>query len=296
MTNQISVTQQEGHIQVAFTAMASPCYLLIEGDDVTQHQKLIKHTIKEVERLEQKLSRYVLDSVCTKINLSNGNPVEIDTETYNLFKYAQELYDVSDGLFDITSGALSQVWTFDEDLVTPTQEAIDRVLPYVGWTKMTVTPEAITLPTGMEIDFGAMGKEYAVSCIAKVGRELAPKHSILINIGGDMEISQKRSDGLKWTVDIERHAQEPLRVKFDRGAMATTGDLHRFVMIDGERYSHILNPKTGWPIKQSVSTVTVTAQTCIQAGSIATLALLKGDDTESFLEKQTGIKYVVNPY
>jgi thiamine biosynthesis lipoprotein len=293
MTNNISVTQQEGHIQVAFTAMASSCYLLIEGDDVTQHQALIKQTINEVERLEQKLSRYVPDSVCSEINVSNGSPVKIDSETYNLFKYAKELYEVSSGLFDITSGALSRVWVFDEDdFVPPTQSEIDKVLPLIGWEKLTITPEEIILPAGMEIDFGAIGKEYAVSCIAKKALVLSPKHSVLINLGGDIEISQARSDGEKWTISIERLDQEPQLVQLNKGAMATCGDLHHFVIIDGERYSHILNPQTGWPIKQSVSTVTVTAHTCIQAGSIATLALLKGEDTESFLSTQTGIRYV----
>ncbi|MDU0114267.1 FAD:protein FMN transferase [Psychrosphaera aquimarina] len=294
MASKVKVTQKEDCIQVAFTAMASPCYLLIEGQDAKQHQDFIKQTLREVQRLEQKFSRYLPDSVCSKINASNGKPVKIDPETYNLFKYAKELYEISEGLFDITSGVLRRAWTFSNEMVTPSQSTIDKVLPFVGWKKMKFELDAITLKNGMEVDFGGIAKEYAVSYIAEIGRKQLPNHSILINLGGDIEISQERTDGKKWTIGIERRNQELQVVQLNKGAMATSGDTHRFVIINNQRYSHILNPMTGWPIKQTVSTVTVTARSCIQAGSIATLALLHGKNTEAFLSTQKGIKYVVN--
>lgn len=294
MSNKVKVTQKEDCIQVAFTAMASHCYLLIEGNEAKQHQEFIKQSLKEVQRLEHKFSRYLPDSVCSQINASNGKSVKIDPETYNLFKYAKELYEISEGLFDITSGALRRAWTFSNDMVTPSQSAIDKVLPLVGWNKMKFDLDSITLIKGMEVDFGGIAKEYTVSYIAEMARKQLPSHSVLINLGGDIEISQERNDGQKWKIEIERRNQEPQVVQLNKGAMATSGDIHRFVIINNHRYSHILNPMTGWPIKQTVSTVTVTARSCIQAGSIATLALLHGKNTEAFLSTQKDIKYVVN--
>jgi len=294
MTTKVNVTQKQDCIQVAFTAMASPCYFLIEGDNAKQHQNFIKKALREIQRLEQKFSRYLPNSVCSQINASNGSPVKIDTETYKIFKYAKELYEISEGLFDITSGVLRHVWAFNNKTVTPSQPEIDNALPFVGWQKMTLTSESITLPKGMEIDFGGIAKEYTVSSIAQLAAQQLPNRSVLVNLGGDIEISQERSDGENWKIDIERRDQAAQAVQLKKGAMATSGDLHRFIMIDGERYSHILNPKTGWPIKQRISTVTVTANSCIQAGSIATLALLNGENIETFLSTQKGIKYVLN--
>lgn len=293
MSNKVNVTQQQDHIQVKFTALGSASYLLIEGSDAKQHQPLIKLLLKEIQRFEHKFSRYLPNSVCSEINSANGQAVKIDEETYNLFKYANELYEISDGLFDITSGVLEQVWQFDNKAAEPKQQDIDALLPLIGWDKVKLDQQSISLPKRMKIDFGGIAKEYAVSHIAQLAKQKLPQLSVLINLGDDIEISQARADGKKWQINILKQDKTLQTIQLNKGAMATSSDLERFVLINNQRYSHILNPKTGWPIKQSASSVTVTARTCIQAGSIATLALLQGDNAETFLSTQKDIKYLI---
>ena len=136
---------------------------------------------------------------------------------------------------------------------------------------------------GMEIDFGGVGKEYAVSLIAEQFRHRIPNLSCLINLGGDIQITCPREDHQCWNVGIENSAQA---IALKEGALATSGDAKRYLLKNGKRYSHILNPKTGWPVPNGPASVTVHSPLCVQAGSLATLALLQGKHAEEFLKEQ----------
>jgi len=269
--------------------MASPCEVLLDSVSHRDASEILDNAATEALRIEHKFSRYRSDSVIQKINTSGGNPVEVDDETAKLLDYAAECYSISDGLFDVTSGVLRKVWKFDGSDCVPEQSAIEQLLPLIGWSKVAWQNPFVTLPAGMEIDFGGIGKEYAVDTTASLIRERT-NSSFVVNYGGDLFVSGPRFHGKFWVIGVDdpnatgENAIGAIRVP--RGGIATSGDARRFILKDGIRYSHILNPKTGWPVADAPHSVTVIAETCVEAGILSTLAMLQGPNSESFLEDQ----------
>jgi thiamine biosynthesis lipoprotein len=120
---------------------------------------------------------------------------------------------------------------------------------------------------------------------------------VLINYGGDIRADGVRISNKPWSVGIENptHPDTPKGVlKIRQGALATSGDTRRFLIHQGKRYGHVLNPKTGWPIEASLRSATVAAGTCTEAGLLATMALLQGAEAEAFLQNQN-VKYWLTP-
>ncbi|WP_198147287.1 FAD:protein FMN transferase [Gilvimarinus polysaccharolyticus] len=277
----------DSYISARFQAMASPCEFLFDTLDKSLADSLAQKGVAQARRIEQKFSRYAKDNLCFAINNAEGASVKIDDECYRLLAFAQTCFELSDGMFDLTSGVLRRAWKFDCSSHIPQQRQIDALLPLVGWEKVTFDQHSIQMKPGMEIDFGGIGKEYAVSAIADIYRIHAPDMSVLINLGGDIQITKPRQHKLPWRVGIENHEHV---ISIVQGALATSGDAKRFILRDGKRYSHILNPKTGWPVANAPSSVTTHAPLCVQAGCLATLSLLNGKDAERFLQNQD-VKY-----
>ena len=278
-----------------FVAMASPCEVLVDGDDRVSAAAALEVARDEALRIERKFSRYRDDSVVHAIHQAAGAPVEVDEETRGLLDYAAVCHELSGGRFDITSGVLRRVWTFDGCAHVPDRTAIEQALRHVGWTRVDWDGHAITLPAGMEIDFGGIGKEYAVDRAAALvaGRI---EGSFVVNFGGDLFASRPRGGGRPWSVGIddpERTGDQVLyRVDLSRGGLATSGDARRYVMVEGRRLGHVLDPRTGWPVEQAPRSVTVVAGTCLEAGTLSTLACLRGPGAEAFLEQQ-GVQFRV---
>jgi thiamine biosynthesis lipoprotein len=272
-----------------FTAMASPCEVLADTTYAAQAERAWRAAQTEALRIEHKFSRYRTDNIVHAINHSAGKPVEVDAETAGMLDYARTLYHASDGLFDITSGILRRVWKFDGSDRVPSEKAVQQILPFVGWDKVTWDRPRFTLPPGMEIDFGGIGKEYAVDSAA-VLISAAIGCAFLVNFGGDLFASGLRSGGRPWIVGIDdpdRTGEAAIfRVEISRTGLATSGDARRFVLHRGKRLGHILNPLTGWPVEDAPRSVTVAAPTCLEAGTIATLAYLQGPRAKALLEEQ----------
>ena len=265
-----------------FRAMASPCELLVDGcADIETLRQLTTIAADEAWRVEQHWSRYRGDGVVQRINRADGQSVTVDDETARLLDYAAQLFAWSEGRFDITSGALRRAWHFDGSDRLPTAETIAALLPRVGWQRVQWQSPVLQMPVGMEIDFGGLGKEYAVDRALNLLRAATPL-PVLVNFGGDLAASGPRCDGSAWQVGIEAPGQAaPPVVALHRGAIASSGDAHRYLLKDGLRYCHVLDPRTGWAISGAPRTVTVFANTCTEAGVLATLALLHGAEAEA---------------
>lgn len=271
-----------------FTAMASPCELLIEAEDQQLAQHLVNCAHTEALRIQHKFSRYSRDNIVWQINNAEGTPIIPDAETALLLNFADQCYQLSDGLFDITSGSLGRVWKFDGSANIPTQAQIAEALQFVGWQKVHWDQNQLQMPAGMQIDFGGSGKEYAVDRCMLLLREIADI-PLVVNFGGDLAVSGARLDGRPWQVGIEtpdQNNQSDYLLEISAGALATSGDSRRYLLANSIRYSHILNPFTGWPITHAPRSITVAGSNCIQAGMLATFGLLKGKDAEIFLEEQ----------
>ncbi len=278
-----------------FTAMAGPCQVLADTADREEAADLVERAEAEALRIERKFSRYRKDNIVHRINGSRGRPVAVDEETALLLNYAATCYEVSDGLFDVTSGVLRKVWTFDGSERVPSEAAVRGVLDRIGWEKVGWDGARVTLPEGMEIDFGGIGKEYAVDRAAGI-LSARTGGAFLVNFGGDLVARGPRRGGRPWGIGIDdpsRTGEGTLaRVELVRGAMATTGEARRYVMWRGKRLSHILNPRTGWPVEDPPRAVTVLADTCTEAGTLSTLAYLQGPGARAFLEAQ-GVRFWV---
>ncbi|MCB9357760.1 MAG: FAD:protein FMN transferase [Calditrichaeota bacterium] len=273
--------------------MGGPCEILIETRAHRKAAATLELAAAEAWRIEEKFSRYLSDSVVQCINRSSGVPVHLDSETARLLSYAHECHALSNGMFDITSGVLRRAWKFDGSDRIPEQCVIDDLLPLIGWEKTALADDSFTLPAGMEIDLGGIGKEYAVDRAASLIEQTMPQ-SFVVNFGGDLLVSGTRESGKPWRIGLDDpnlSTEDGLgMIQLAGGGLATSGDARRFLLKDGVRYSHILNPKTGWPVVKAPRSVTVVADSCIEAGVLSTVAMLKGPDAETFLESE-GVRY-----
>ena len=262
--------------------MGSACVLHLPGADIAT-----AHAIEaEVLRIEQRYSRYRADSFMAEINAAaaSGQSIDLDEETAALYRYAIGCYSKSGGLFDVTTGILRRAWDFSTKRM-PTAEEIERLRPFIGLKRIHWDEPRLSFTVaGMELDLGGIGKEYAADSAAAVGQKLGLQHG-LIDLGGDLRVIGPRPDGSPWSIRLRdpRSAGQALaEVQLVSGGLATSGDYERFLLWEGRRYSHILNPRTGWPT-QGLASVSVLAETTLLAGSISTIAMLKGAEGTAWL-------------
>jgi thiamine biosynthesis lipoprotein len=278
-------------LAVRFTAMASPCEVLVAETSREAALAIGTAAAQEAWRIEKKYSRFRDDSITTWIHGHRDRTIELDEETAALMDFANQCFDLSDGLFDITSGVLRRAWIFDGSDRIPDSATIDRLLPLVGFNKLQWHSPRLLLPAGMELDFGGIGKEYAVDRTYSLLADVE-KIPFLVNFGGDLRANRPPSHG-PWQVAIERpdtHCEATLLLDLEHGALATSGDSRRYLLKEGIRYGHVLHPGTGWPVPGAPRSVTVAASSCTEAGLLSTVALLHGSGARTFLEEQS-IRY-----
>ncbi len=284
----IDFSSQGSLLSAHFRAMANPCSIYIEHGDAPDgwFNKIANTIAQEAWRIEEKYSRYLDNSVVTHINNSQGQAVEIDSETFNLLTLSDTLWQESNGKFDISSGVLRTLWNFDNQSSVPNKTIIQELLKYIGWNKVSFDQEKIILPKGMQIDFGGIGKEYATDRCADIGAQLTTNR-LLVNLGGDIAVRGKEQSQQPWKISIEsKNGNGEIWKNLDitSGAIATSGDVYKSFVLNGKRYGHIIDATTGYPVENSPRTVTVAAPNCTEAGILATLAILHGNKAESFLE------------
>ena len=242
---------------------------------------------QEVLRIEAKYSRYRPDSTASLINASAGSAwVVCDEETLSLIGYGEALFQASQGRFDMTSGVLRRAWDF-KNAKLPSLATLAELLDLVDWTSLERLGDRVRLKKpGMELDFGGIGKEYAADRAATKLVEAGVTHGF-VNLAGDLAIIGPQPDGRPWQIGIPspRKKDEMLAsLPVEKGGLATSGDSERFFEVNGKRYCHVINPRTGYPVSywQSVS---VLAPTASIAGSCSTIAMLLEAGGLKFLEE-----------
>jgi len=272
--------------RLPFKAMGSACEVVLASHTQNEAESMAKLAIDEVLRIERKYSRYTTDSVIAKINQQAGRgALQCDDETWALFQFATQLFDKSDGLFDITSGVLRQAWDFKKPEV-PTSQKLEVLLPLVGWQNVVLQDQSIALPlAGMEVDLGGFGKEYAADRAVQVLREKGVAHGY-VNLAGDMRFLGPKSSGEPWMIGIQdprARDQVVATLPITQGGLATSGDYERYFELNGQRYCHVLNPKTGMPVSYWRS-VSVTSPATVVSGCTTTMVMLKEADGLAFLQ------------
>lgn len=269
-----------------FLAMGTECELQLYARSESEASAAALSAMDEVLRIEARYSRYRDDSILSEINrhAAQGKSFQPDDETAALLDYAWACHHKSDGLFDITSGVLRRAWDFSSNRL-PEQSELDALLPRVGMDKVHWGRPWLTFDApGMELDFGGMAKEYAADQATAVCAASGIAHG-LVELGGDISVIGPHPDSSPWLIGI-RHPRQPgetaAMVEISRGGIASSGDYERFVVVDGQRYCHLLNPHSGWPVR-GLSLASVVAEQCLVAGSIATIAMLKGENGKQWL-------------
>jgi len=268
--------------------MGTPCEIQLYAKTHLQARRVADCAIADVQRLETLYSRYRSDSFLSAINrvAFTGGCITVDEETACLLNYAAACHEQSDGLFDITSGILRRAWRFDSGQL-PDQTLVSELLDRVGWHKLRwQSPVLEFLMDGMEIDFGGIVKEYAVDHAAALCWQADIRHG-MINLGGDIKVIGPRADGSPWYIGIRDPRDKAATMQtilLRGGALASSGDYERCITVDGIRYGHVLNPKTGWPVRH-LAAVSVIGDFCVVAGSASTIAMLKEEDGPAWLDR-----------
>ncbi|WP_211227130.1 FAD:protein FMN transferase [Saccharospirillum impatiens] len=262
-----------------FEGMGGPCDLAV----FEAPESFLDLLEAEVVRLELRYSRYRQDSLVSVINSNAGTVQGVDAECAGLLNYADHCYWLSDGLFDVTAGVLRRVWDFKQRRV-PGEAELASVQSLIGWERVAWDGQRLQLAPGMELDFGGIVKEFAADRLVTMMNEAG--YSGMANLAGDIAVTGPQPDGQPWLLGVRDpggDVRAMARVALNQGGLASSGDYERGFTHQGVRYSHILNPNTGWPVEQAPRAVTVIADHCIMAGSLATIAMLKGKDAESWL-------------
>lgn len=283
------------HFSFSFSAMSCRNEIHLFAESAELAQAAFERATAEALRIEALWSRYRPESIVSRINQAAGcATVTVDPETAALIDYADVAWRESNGLFDITSGVFRRVWDFSSGRL-PEASAVRACLPLVGWDKVIWRRPEITLTLpNMEIDFGGLGKEYAADRIA--GQLITDGCIALVNLGGDIVVSGPRPGDEPWQIGIRAPAGANAvasHLPVYSGALATSGNYERCIEVAGQRYGHILDPLSGWPVPGGPASVSVIAQNCLLAGTLATVAMLKGSAAKTWLEAQGATHHII---
>lgn len=264
-----------------FPALGTDCQLIYRPPSRRQGMAYRDAAVAWVREFEQKYSRYREDSLISKINRAAGSEwVETDAELESMFALCDHYHWCTAGVFDPTTLPLMKLWDYKAlQPVLPSEEAIRAAMEVVGWQRVQRRARAVFLPLkGMALDLGGIGKEYAVDRVVDQARAFGIS-DLMVDFGRDVRCIGQSPQGGAWTVGLE-HPIERERcwggVAVTNRAVTTSGDYLRSVEIDGVRYSHIVDPRTGRPIHNGCHSASVVAPTCTEAGVLSTAALILG--------------------
>ncbi len=254
---------------------------IVAKDSLTAEQN-IDSVIAEIERIENLVSDWRSYTQISKVNRQAGIvPVKVDAEVFELTKRAIHFSEITNGAFDISFAAMDRIWKFDGSMKQmPSPEEIKQSAAKVGYRKIildSVNQTIFLKETGMKIGFGALGEGYAADRCKAMMLAKGIKAGI-VNGSGDMNTWGKQPNGQDWKIGItnpfkknELFAVIPLK----SGAVTTSGSYQKFVEFNGKRYSHIINPKTGYPAT-GLCSVTVLGPSAETANGLSTSIMVLG--------------------
>lgn len=275
------IREENGLSTLTFHAMGTLCRVsLVESTRAAANQ-FLDRLLNWVADFEAKYSRFLDTSLISRINAAAGQHwVEVDEETERLLGACHDLQFLTGGAFDPTALPLIQLWNWKANPPTvPGDAAIRAAQELVGWNKVQRRPGAVFLPrAGMKLDFGGIGKEYAVD----IAMQLAASHgveNVLVDFGQDIRAHGQPPGKPAWHVGLE-NPKSPgscwASVGANDQAIASSGDYLRHFVVNGRRYGHIIDPRTGFPVDNGCLSVSVIASSCTIAGVLATTAFILG--------------------
>ncbi len=263
--------------------MGNAFEISVVGEDEEISNQQIDAAIVEIQRIETLLSTYQDDSDTNRINQSAGiEPVPVQAETFDLIYRSLKISHLTQGAFDISYGSIDKkLWNFDKTMTTlPDAETAKKSVHLINYKNILLNKEAQTVLLkykGMRIGFGGIGKGYAADKARMLLQELGGESGI-VNASGDLAIWGQQPDGKPWTVGIAdpNNAHKVFSyLEISDMAVATSGNYEKFVLIDGKKYSHTINPKTGLPVR-GIKSVTIFSPAAEVADAMATPVTIMG--------------------
>ena len=270
--------------------MGSDFQLGVVSDDKISAREFLDLGVNEIKRIEHLLSEYLPDSQTTRINQKAFySDIKIDDETFNLIDRSINISRLTKGCFDISVAPLKKMYNFkNQDFVFPSKEGVKETLKSVGYNKIQLNHKnrkIRLLDSQTRISFAAIGKGYASDMVKKLWLEKGVL-SGFINASGDMNVFGNKADGSDWKIGIanpDMIAETLLFVPIRNASVATSGDYIQFFDYKGKRYSHNINPITGFPLV-GIKSVTVFSPSAELSDALATAIYVKG--------VKEGIKFV----
>jgi thiamine biosynthesis lipoprotein len=273
----------------------------VVADDESWAQSRIGEAIAEVQRIEKLLTTYNDLSQTFLINEKAGvEPVKVEREVYDLIERSLRISKLTQGAFDITYGSIDKrLWNFDKNMTSlPDAETAKRMVRLINFRNVILDKQNQTVflkEKGMRIGFGGIGKGYAAECAKNVMKK-AGVESAFVNAAGDLTVWGKQPNGKKWTIGIA----DPSRRNFPFASLeltdmsvATSGNYEKYVTLGGIKYSHTIDPKTGYPVR-GIKSVTIICSSAEISDAMATPVMVMGIKAGiSLIDQIKGIACIV---
>ncbi|RUA15807.1 MAG: FAD:protein FMN transferase [Flavobacteriia bacterium] len=293
-------TSQLQVFQRTLKLMGSRFDLTVVAENQKKGDEYMDLAIAEITRIERLISSWDPNSQTSMINKNAGvAPVKVDRELFNLIERAIKISKLTQGAFDISYASMDRIWKFDGSVMEmPSEEAVKQSVARVGYQNILLDPGNSTVflkKKGMKIGFGAIGKGYA----ADMAKALLLKHGVasgIINASGDLNAWGTQPDGKDWMVAIVNPLNKnkvfswlPVRDQ----AVVTSGNYEKYIILNGERYTHIIDPRTGYPSK-GVRSATIFTKNAELADALATSIFVMGVETGlDFVNQLKGVECII---
>lgn len=280
--------------------LGSPFEVTVVAQDSIEGEKFCNVAIAEVKRVENLISDWIPTTEISAVNKNGGiQPVKVSAEVFNLVDRALKISKLTDGAFDISYASMDRIWKFDGSMKKmPTEEEIKASVSKVGYQNVILNQEDSTIflkNKGMKLGLGGIGQGYIADNIKDLLREKGCKSGV-INVSGDINTWGSQLDGKPWTVAIVNPMNKSkvfATFPLVDSAVETSGSYEKFVVFNGKRYTHIIDPRTGYPASGLVS-VSVFAKKTELADALATSIFVMGEEVGiDFINQLPGIECIL---
>ena len=286
---------ETGRASLTDVAMGTVCTFTVypgENGEIADAEKVVQETFVKTKALEEDLLSRRLETAQTwRINHAGGEGIAVSNEMVGLLERCREMTESSEGAFDVSIGAICELWGMDEiaagekEPSIPAQEEISAALGCCGMERVRLKDGQLILEDGALLDFGSVGKGLALDLIAEYLRETenggeGKLQGGVFSLGGSILTYGEKPDGTKWKVAVKdpRNPGETIGMLEFSGnwCISTSGDYERFFELDGRRYQHIMDPKTGYPAESDVRSVTILSESGFLSDALSTACLVLG--------------------
>lgn len=301
MNNEVTFLSNGAIHKKVLRLMGNRFEITVVNEDKHTAEQYIDAAIDEIKRIEKLLTTFSENSQTNQINAAAGkNPVKVDREVFDIIYRANKIAALTQGAFDITYGSIDKrFWNFDTTMTAlPDRDSAKQAVRFIDYKKVILDEKNCTVflqEEGMRIGFGGIGKGYAAERAKYILQQLGVQSGI-INAAGDLTAWGRQPDGDAWTIGIADPDSIDKPFSFfdiNNMAVATSGNYEKYVMIDDKKYSHTINPKTGYPVK-GIKSVTIICPNAEIADAMTTPVIIMGIDAGlNMINQMKGIACII---